>query len=176
HGLEARLRRDQRIHQDARGTGDQERVAVGGTLRDELRGDARPRTGLVLHHHRLAERAAERLLEGARHEIRGAAGREADHHAQRPGRIGLRECLRSEQKQKPFHQALHQYRTMWKKIGAEKHTESSRSSMPPCPSIMVPQSLTPRSRLIADITSPPRKPINAITSAIAAASHTVNGV
>ena len=38
--------------------------------------------------------------------------------------------------------------------------------MPPWPPIIVPQSLTPRSRLIADMTSPPKKPIAQIASAI----------
>ena len=48
--------------------------------------------------------------------------------------------------------------------------------MPPWPSISWPQSLTPRSRLIADITSPPKKPIRLITSAMAAACQGENGV
>jgi hypothetical protein len=48
--------------------------------------------------------------------------------------------------------------------------------MPPWPSIRLPQSLTPRSRLIADITRPPKKPITQIASAISAACHGANGV
>ena len=48
--------------------------------------------------------------------------------------------------------------------------------MPPCPSIMCPQSFTPRSRLIADITSPPKKPMTFTVSAISAACQKVNGV
>src|SRR5690606_17295004 len=70
----------------------------------------------------------------------------------------------------------HQYRITWKNTGAAKQTESRRSSMPPCPSIMWPQSLTPRSRLIADITSPPKKPIRLTTRASSAACQGVNGV
>src|SRR5690349_13794101 len=48
--------------------------------------------------------------------------------------------------------------------------------MPPCPSIIVPQSLTPRSRLIADITRPPRNPASVIISETAAAWRNENGV
>ena len=48
--------------------------------------------------------------------------------------------------------------------------------MPPWPSIMWPQSFTPRSRLIADITRPPKKPIRQMTRATSAASFGVNGV
>src|SRR6266481_138065 len=75
----------------------------------------------------------------------------------------------------PSH-TVHQYRVKWKKIGAAKTTESRRSSMPPWPSIIWPQSLTPRSRLIADITRPPQNPIRLITSAMIAACHGENGV
>ena len=47
---------------------------------------------------------------------------------------------------------------------------------PPWPAIRWPQSLTPLSRLIADITRPPKKPISAITSDSPNACHGVNGV
>jgi hypothetical protein len=43
-------------------------------------------------------------------------------------------------------------------------------------SIMWPQSLTPRSRLIADITRPPKKPMSVTTSAMPPATSGVKGV
>src|ERR1035438_2816072 len=48
--------------------------------------------------------------------------------------------------------------------------------MPPCPSIRCPQSFTPRSRLMADITSPPRKPVIVIRKENAAACQGWKGV
>ncbi|MNC31415.1 hypothetical protein D3C75_797340 [compost metagenome] len=48
--------------------------------------------------------------------------------------------------------------------------------MPPWPSIMCPQSFTPRSRLMADITRPPKKPSKVTTRAISAACQKLNGV
>jgi len=51
-----------------------------------------------------------------------------------------------------------------------------RSSAPPWPSIIVPQSFAPSERLIAESTSPPRKPATTIASAIAAASTGEKGV
>src|SRR5699024_7521103 len=60
--------------------------------------------------------------------------------------------------------------------GAEKLNESSRSMMPPCPAMVAPKSLTPRSRLIDDITRPPKKPIRHETKASSAACHQTNGV
>lgn len=48
--------------------------------------------------------------------------------------------------------------------------------MPPWPSIMVPQSWTPRSRLMADITSPPKKPIMQTVNTISAACPGLKGV
>src|SRR5699024_2935030 len=48
--------------------------------------------------------------------------------------------------------------------------------MPPCPAIVAPKSLTPRSRLIDDITSPPKKPIRHDTKASRAVCHQVKGV
>jgi predicted ATPase/DNA-binding SARP family transcriptional activator len=58
-----------------------------------------------------------------------------------------------------------------KDTGAENTTEPSRSSAPPCPSIIDPQSLTPRSRLIAEVTKPPKKPIRQLTKASGTAPH-----
>ena len=44
--------------------------------------------------------------------------------------------------------------------------ESRRSRIPPWPGISWPQSFTPKSRFIADITRPPRNPIMATTKPI----------
>lgn len=68
------------------------------------------------------------------------------------------------------------YRVTWKNMGAAKLTESIRSSMPPCPSIIEPQSLAPRLRLTAERTNPPEKPINTMMAAMPAACSSVNGV
>jgi hypothetical protein len=51
-----------------------------------------------------------------------------------------------------------------------------RSSTPPCPWIDDPQSFTPRSRLIADMVNPPRKPMTVMTKAIPIVCHMPNGV
>ncbi|MNY09898.1 hypothetical protein D3C86_1428470 [compost metagenome] len=48
--------------------------------------------------------------------------------------------------------------------------------MPPWPSIMCPQSFTPRSRLIADITMPPANPSKLISRAMSSDCQAVNGV
>jgi hypothetical protein len=60
-------------------------------------------------------------------------------------------------------------RTRWKKSGAAKQSESTRSRMPPWPAMSAPKSLTPRSRLIAEATSPPAKPNRQIAKAKRAA-------
>src|SRR5699024_8959766 len=64
-------------------------------------------------------------------------------------------------------------RTRWKKTGAAKHSESSRSMMPPWPGMVAPKSLTPRSRLIELITRPPANPSTHEMNANAAACHQV---
>ena len=50
-------------------------------------------------------------------------------------------------------------------MGAAKLTESILSIMPPWPVIIVPQSFAPKSRLTAESTRPPRKPITTVTNA-----------
>jgi hypothetical protein len=67
-------------------------------------------------------------------------------------------------------------RTACRNTGAERHTESRRSSMPPWPRIIVPQSLMPRLRLSADIIKPPANPSKVMTNERIAASATENGV
>src|SRR6476646_1676618 len=67
-------------------------------------------------------------------------------------------------------------RVKWKKSGAEKQMESMRSRMPPWPSMELPKSLTPRSRLIADMVSPPAKPMRAMANDISMACNGENGV
>src|SRR5438128_818632 len=61
-------------------------------------------------------------------------------------------------------------------MGAEKHTESRRSRIPPWPSIVFPKSFTLRSLLIADMTKPPAKPNRVINSDMARACKREKGV
>src|SRR6185295_7634321 len=65
---------------------DQQSVAVGRRLGDEVGGEAAAGAGAVLDDDRLAERAADRLAQRARDVVGGAAGSEADDQADRPGR------------------------------------------------------------------------------------------
>ena len=64
----------------------------------------------------------------------------------------------------------------WKNTGAAKQTESIRSSMPPCPSIITPQSFAPRLRLTAESASPPKKPIVTMISDMRSDCCQVKGV
>src|SRR6185295_16091629 len=139
HRLESCFRREQWIDEDARRARDEEGVAIGLALRHELGGDARAGARLVLHHHRLAERAAERLLESARDEVGGAAGREADHQAHRLRGIGLRKGLRREQEKKD-----------------EPHSAPSTddSKAPSLGGLASTPTFTPASRSAADATGP----------------------
>ena len=63
-------------------------VAVGRRARDLLRGDHGARARLVLHQHRHAQRLGEPGRHDARLDVRGAAGGEADQHADRLPRFG----------------------------------------------------------------------------------------
>ena len=65
---------------------------------------------------------------------------------------------------------------MWKYQGAVNIKLSSRSSAPPCPGNSRLVSLTPRSRLIADIVMSPKKPRTAKTLPIRRLGHRVSGV
>ena len=70
----------------------EQRVAVGRRAHDrfgaDIAGAARP----VVDDDGLAEPLREPLADQAREDVTGAAGREADHDAHRPRRIGLRPC------------------------------------------------------------------------------------
>ncbi len=65
---------------------------------------------------------------------------------------------------------------MWKMSGAAKQSESMRSRNPPWPAMEPPQSFAPRSRLIAERTSPPKNPARQISRAMRAACQGVKGV
>src|SRR6185437_1109441 len=67
-------------------------------------------------------------------------------------------------------------RVRWKNNGAEKQMESMRSRIPPWPSIVLPKSFTPRSRLMADMVSPPANPMSASASDMPRATSGGNGV
>ena len=70
----------------------QEGVAVGrAALRDLAGADgAAAARGAVFDHHLLAERGAELVGDGARHDVVGAARRQRNDQRDRPARIGLR--------------------------------------------------------------------------------------
>ena len=69
---------------------DQQRVAVGLGLGDELARDRAIRTGLVLDDRRLAEKLLELGADGAPDDVRRAAGNEGDDHPYRLGWKTLR--------------------------------------------------------------------------------------
>jgi hypothetical protein len=55
-----------------------------------------------------------------------------------------------------------------------KQIESTRSSAPPCPAIIAPQSFAPSERLTAESTSSPTKPASTIASDIRNAAPKLN--
>ena len=85
-----RRRLEMRIDGGDAGGGEIERVAVRRALGDELGADRAVGAGAVLHHDRLAERRAQLVGEEPRHEVGGAARREADHQLDRAGGVVLR--------------------------------------------------------------------------------------
>ena len=78
----AGVRVEARIHR-VRHAGEEQRVAVRRGALHLLRGDVAARAGLVLDHHRLAERLGELRLHQARDQVGGAARRKADHDVHR---------------------------------------------------------------------------------------------
>jgi hypothetical protein len=75
-----------------RGGVDQQRVAVGRGLRDQLVGDVGAGPRSVLDDHRLAEELGELRREQPRVDVDAAAGRETDDEPDRLERIGLRKA------------------------------------------------------------------------------------
>src|SRR5262249_42994989 len=69
-----------------------QRVAVGRRIDHGLDRDIAAGAGPVLDHHRLGEALREPWCHDPRHDIGAAAGRKADHEAQRAQRVGLCEC------------------------------------------------------------------------------------
>jgi len=67
----------------------EERVAVGLRRGHELAAEAAVRARLVIDHEALAERLLQLGRDGARGDVRGAAGRERDHDGDRPGGVLL---------------------------------------------------------------------------------------
>ncbi|MNY07588.1 hypothetical protein D3C86_1403990 [compost metagenome] len=65
----------QRRHDVAGGGAQQQGVAIGPGPRHETRADRRAASGLVLHHHRLAQPLFQRARQAARHHVGGAARR-----------------------------------------------------------------------------------------------------
>ena len=76
-----------RIDHDLRIGAEEQRVAVGRRLGDELHRQVAVRARAVFHHDRLPERIAEPRREEARDVVIGAARRLGNQHADRPRRI-----------------------------------------------------------------------------------------
>ena len=88
--IERQLRIDARADDQAAEVGEQQRVAVGRALRDEIGADVAVRAGLVLDDHRLAPDLGELRADLAREDVGGAAGRVRHDEADRLRWIGLR--------------------------------------------------------------------------------------
>ena len=78
------------IDRKCAGGADREDVAVGRRLGDRIEPDRTAGAGPVLDHDGLAEARLQLRLEGARHDLGGAARREGDDQPDRARRIGLR--------------------------------------------------------------------------------------
>jgi hypothetical protein len=87
--IEARHRRHGDIGGERLGA-EMDRVAVGRCLRGRDGAEIAGRAAAILDHHGLAPLLGELLRQDAPEGVDGAAGRERQHHAHRPGRIGLR--------------------------------------------------------------------------------------
>src|SRR5580692_625735 len=74
----------------ARGSREQQRVAVGGRMRDRGGADIGAGAAAVLDDDLLADALRQRLSDEARNDVEGAAGRNRDDQMHRPRRIGLR--------------------------------------------------------------------------------------
>src|ERR1700693_3445458 len=127
------------MDEDARRPADQQRVAIGSAFRDVLRRDARAGAGAVVDHDRLAEHAPERLGEGGRDEVGGAARRKAGDQPDRFRRIRLREGLPDEAQSK-------------EKSSHESAPSSAASSAPSFGGLDSSPTLTPASRSAAEAT------------------------
>ena len=69
---------------------DEQVVAVARARHHVVRGERRAGAGLVIDDDRVPERRAQAIGDEARRNVGRPAGREADHHADRAGRIVLR--------------------------------------------------------------------------------------
>jgi hypothetical protein len=80
HRVVAQVLEQRRVDREHADRADQEGVAVGVGLGDELGGDGAVGTGLVLDHRGLAEEFLELRADGASDDVGGAAGDERNHH------------------------------------------------------------------------------------------------
>ena len=87
---------DHAVRQQA-GRADQERIAIGRGLGDEIVAEHGAAAGPVVHDDRLAQRLASAFGGGAAEQVVGAAGGEGNDEVDRPGRPGLSICAGAEQ-------------------------------------------------------------------------------
>ena len=90
HRIERQRRIDARADRERTDVGEQQRVAIGRGLGDDLRADVAVGAGLVLDDDRLAPRFRELLADRAREDVRRAARRVRHDDADRLCGIGLR--------------------------------------------------------------------------------------
>ena len=110
--------------------GDQQGVAVGLTLGDETRAEHAGGARLVLDDDRLTQALRHLLPDQACHQVDAAAGREADHDANRvSGKVLGRDRRRagrndqSNQRAKPPQQRTHAYPSLQRGVAVDERRE-----------------------------------------------------
>ena len=88
--IEGHLAEEARVDRERSRRAHQQRVAVGGALRDDVGADVAARAGPIVDQHLLREALGELLRDRARDDVGAAARRESDDEANRLGGVGLR--------------------------------------------------------------------------------------
>ena len=91
HGIEADVPVEMHVARHRCVGADHQRVAIGGSARNERRADIAARAGPVVDDHRLAPGLMQPVRDGARRQVRHRARRVADHDGDGAGGIGLGE-------------------------------------------------------------------------------------
>ena len=105
--IEGQLRIDARADHQPADVGEEQGVAVGRALGDEVGADVAVGAGLVLHHHRLVPGLGELRSDLAREDVRSAAGRVGHDEPDVLRGIALRErgtAMAAKQGQEDLHQ------------------------------------------------------------------------